>query len=41
MSTKTYEELVVENQKLKEEITNLKVKVENQELHINLLNFFV
>ncbi len=36
MSTKTYEELVVENQKLKEEITNLKIKVENQELHINV-----
>ncbi len=41
MNTKTYEELVVENQKLKEEITNLKIKVENQELHINLLNRYV
>lgn len=48
MNQKTYEELVIENQKLKNEvkeknieITNLKIKVENQELHINALNRYI
>ena len=48
MEQKTYEELVEENQKLKkqninlkQENTELKIKVENQELHINLLNKYV
>lgn len=48
MDQKTYEELVAENQKLKNEvkeknieITNLKIKVENQELHINALNRYI
>lgn len=48
MNQKTYEELVIENQKLKNEvkeknieITNLKIKVENQELHINELNRYI
>lgn len=48
MEQKTYEELVIENQKLKnelsqknKEITNLKIKVENQELHINTLNRYI
>ena len=38
MSQKTYEELVTENQKLHAENTELKIKVENQQLHINALN---
>lgn len=48
MSHKTYEELVAENEKLKNdvknkniEITNLKIKVENQQLHINTLNRYI
>ena len=41
METKTYEELVAENQKLKQENTELKIKVKNQEMHINLLNRYV
>lgn len=41
MNQKTYEELLAENQKLKTEITNLKIKVENQELHINVLNRYI
>ena len=41
MSPKTYEELVAENQKLHTEITELKIKVENQQLHINALNKYI
>lgn len=48
MNQKTYEELLAENEKLKNEvkeknieITNLKIKVENQELHINALNRYI
>lgn len=48
MNQKTYEELMEENKKLKQEvteknieITNLKIKVENQELHINTLNRYI
>lgn len=48
MEQKTYEELVAENEKLRNEvteknieITNLKIKVENQELHINALNRYI
>ena len=41
MSQKTYENLVAENQKLKQEITELKIKVENQQLHINTLNRYI
>ena len=41
MSQKTYEELVAENQKLHAENTELKIKVENQQLHINLLNKYI
>jgi len=48
MSPKTYEDLIVENQKLmvenndlKQENTNLKTKVENQQLHINALNKYI
>ncbi len=41
MEQKTYEELVLENQKLKQENTELKIKVENQELHINALNRYI
>lgn len=48
MSPKTYEELIAENEKLKNdvknkniEITNLKIKVENQQLHINALNRYI
>ncbi len=48
MSQKTYEELVVENtnskveiQKLKQQISELKIKVENQELQINWFNRYV
>lgn len=41
MSQKTYEDLVSENQKLHAEITELKIKVENQQLHINALNRYI
>lgn len=41
MSQKTYEELVAENQKLHAENTELKIKVENQQLHINALNRYI
>jgi transposase/IS1 family transposase len=41
MSQKTYEELIAENNKLKEENTKLKIKVENQQLHINTLNRYI
>ena len=41
MSQKTYENLVAENQKLKQEIMELKIKVENQQLHINTLNRYI
>lgn len=41
MSQKTYEDLVAENQKLQSEITELKIKVENQQLHINTLNKYI
>ena len=41
MSQKTYEELVTENQKLHAENTELKIKVENQQLHINALNRYI
>ena len=41
MSPKTYEELVAENQKLHAENTELKIKVENQQLHINALNRYI
>ena len=41
MSQKTYENLVAENQKLKQEIMELKIKVENQQLHINTLNKYI
>ena len=44
----TYEELVIQNEKLQQqikdrdiEINNLKIKVENQQLQINLLNRYV
>ena len=41
MNQETYENLVAENQKLKQEITELKIKVENQQLHINTLNRYI
>ena len=41
MNPKTYEDLVAENQKLKQENTELKIKVENQQLHINTLNRYI
>lgn len=41
MNQKTYEELVIENQKLKQENAKLKIKVENQELQINWFNRYV
>lgn len=41
MNQKTYEELVVENQKLKQQVNDLKIKVENQELQINWFNKYV
>lgn len=48
MSQKTYEELVAENQnlknknvELKNEITQLKIQVDNQQLHINALNKYI
>ena len=41
MNQKTYEELVEENNKLKQENMQLKIKVENQELHINALNRYI
>ena len=41
MSQKTYEDLVAENQKLKQENTELKIKVENQQIHINTLNRYI
>ena len=41
MSQKTYVELVAENQKLHAENTELKIKVENQQLHINALNRYI
>lgn len=41
MEQKTYEELVIENQKLKQQVTNLQIKIENQELHINALNRYI
>ena len=41
MSPKTYEDLVAENQRLKQENTELKIKVENQQLHINTLNRYI
>ena len=37
----TYEDLVAENQKLKQENTELRIKVENQQLHINMLNRYI
>lgn len=41
MSQMTYEELVLEYQKLKNENTELKIKIENQQLHINALNRYI
>lgn len=41
MNQKTYEELVIENQKLKQQVNDLKIKVENQELQINWFNKYV
>ena len=41
MNQKTYEELIIENQKLKQENAKLKIKVENQELQINWFNRYV
>ena len=41
MNQKTYEDLVAENQKLKQENAELKIKVENQQLHINTLNRYI
>ncbi len=41
MSQKTYEELIAENQKLKQEVNKLQIKVENQQLHINMLNRYL
>ena len=55
METKTYQELVIENQKLykeksnlecniknlNNEIVELKAQVENQQLHINVLNRYI
>lgn len=41
MSEMTYEELVSEYKKLKQENTELKIKVENQQLHINALNRYI
>ncbi len=41
MEPKTYEELIEENQKLKQQVNELKIKVENQELHINVLNRYI
>lgn len=41
MNQMTYEQLVEENKKLKQEVTNLKIQVENQELHINALNRYI
>lgn len=41
MSQKTYEDLAKENQKLLTEITELKIKVENQQLYINQLNRYI
>lgn len=41
MSEMTYEELVLEYKKLKQENTELKIKVENQQLHINALNRYI
>ncbi len=41
MRQETYENLVAENQKLKQEIMELKIKVENQQLHINTLNRYI
>lgn len=41
MSQITYNELVLEYQKLKDENTQLKIKIENQQLHINALNRYI
>ena len=41
MSQMTYEDLVAENKKLQQENTELKIKVENQQLHINALNRYI
>ena len=48
MSQKTYEELVEQNRKLEQEITEknaeinkLQIKIENQQLHINTLNRYI
>ena len=41
MNQKTYEELMEENKKLKQENIKLKIKVENQELQINWFNRYV
>ena len=41
MRQKTYEDLVAENQKLTQENRELKIKVENQQIHINTLNRYI
>lgn len=41
MESKTYAEVIAENEKLKKEITDLKDKIENQKLQINWFNRYV
>ena len=41
MDQKTYQELMEENQKLKQQVNDLKIKIENQELQINWFNRYV
>ena len=41
MSQEKYEELIAENEKLKQEVNKLQIEVENQQLQINMLNRYL